>query len=81
VRVRVLAFARIREIVGSAERTVELAEGGTAGRVWDDLVREFPQLGEIERSTRLARNGALVEREAALHDGDELAFMPPFGGG
>ena len=81
MHVRVLAFAGIREIVGAAQRTLEVPEGATAGAVWDDLAREFPPLGEIERSTRLARNGALVDREAKLQDGDELAFMPPFGGG
>jgi molybdopterin converting factor small subunit len=81
VRVRILAFAGVREIVGAAQRTVEVPAGATAGRVWDDLAREFPRLSEIARSTRLARNGALVERDAALQDGDELAVMPPFGGG
>jgi len=81
MRVCVLAFAGVREIVGAAQRTVEVPDGATVGRVWDDLAREFPRLSEIARSTRLACNGALVERDAALHDGDELAVMPPFGGG
>jgi molybdopterin converting factor small subunit len=81
VHVRILTFAGVREIVGAAERTAEVPEGATVGRVWDDLASEFPSLREIARSTRLACNGALVERDAALHDGDELAVMPPFGGG
>jgi len=81
VRIQILAFAGLREIVGGAERTLEVPDGETAGRAWDALAREFPRLAEIERSIRLARNGAFVERDAALRDGDVLAIMPPFGGG
>jgi molybdopterin converting factor small subunit len=81
MRVTILAFAGVREIVGAAVRKLEVPEGTTVGRVWDDLAREFPALSEIERSTRIARNGAFVERGAPVSDGDELAVMPPFGGG
>ncbi len=79
--VRVLAFARIREIVGAEEcaRTVEA--GATAGSVWASLAREFPALEELRASTRLARNGAFVEAATPLVEGDELALLPPYGGG
>lgn len=81
MRVRLMTFAGIREIVGAAERTIDVADGASAGDAWEALAREFPKLRESERSIRLARNGALVEPDARLQDGDELAVMPPFGGG
>jgi molybdopterin converting factor small subunit len=81
VRVRVLAFARIAEIVGSAASEREVRDGATVGDLWDDLGREFPALPAFRASTRFARNGAFVAATQALVDGDELALLPPFGGG
>lgn len=78
---RVLTFAGVREMIGASTRTLDVAEGASAGDAWDSLAREFPKLREIERSIRLARNGSFIERDAVLHEGDELALMPPFGGG
>ena len=43
--------------------------------------REFPALGPLLPSTRFVRNGAFVEADSVLGDGDELALLPPFGGG
>ena len=81
MNVRVVPFARLREIIGATalERTV----GGdsTAGDLWDELAREFPPLAELGTSTRLVCNGRFVERAAALCDGDEVGLLPPFGGG
>ena len=81
MHVRVLAFAAVREAIGAASRELDVAEGARAGDAWRALVEEFPKLRETERAVRLARNGSLVERDAPLRDGDELAVMPPFGGG
>jgi len=81
MRVRVLTFAGIREIVGDASRTLVLPEAATAGDAWSALAGEFPALAGIEGSTRLARNGAFVDGAAVLREGDELAVLPPFGGG
>jgi molybdopterin converting factor small subunit len=78
---RIVSFAGVRELIGAGQRTLEIGEGSSVGDAWNALAREFPKLRELERSIRLARNGALVEREAPLHEGDELALMPPFGGG
>jgi molybdopterin converting factor small subunit len=80
MRVSVASFAGVREIVGAATRWLELPEGATAGDLWAHLAREFPALRELE-STRVARGGRLIERAAPLAEGDELALLPPFGGG
>lgn len=79
--VRVLPFARIREIVGAPELVRGVADGATAGDLWDALARDFPALGALRASTRLVRNGAFVNAETSLADGDELGLLPPYGGG
>ncbi len=79
--IRIAAFARIREIVGHAESQRAVPGAPTAGDVWRSLAAEFPALEELRASTRMLRNGTLVDAAAALADGDELALLPPFGGG
>jgi molybdopterin converting factor small subunit len=81
VRVRVLAFARVRELLAGSELTVELEDGARVGDAWAALARDFPALEEVETSTRVAKNGVVVSRDATLRDGDELALLPPVGGG
>jgi len=80
VKVRVLAFARVRELLGPP-RDVELPSGATAGVLWDDLTKTCEGLRQLAQSTRIARNGRLVRREETLQDGDEVALLPPAGGG
>lgn len=79
--VRVVPFARIREIVGTGELALVADDGATAGGVWDALAERFPVLAELRASTRLVRNGEFVDAAAALRDGDELGLLPPYGGG
>ncbi len=81
MQVRVVPFARIREILGAPALEREEREGATAGELWARLAREFPALGELERSTRFVRNGAFLDRLAVLEDGDEVGLLPPYGGG
>jgi molybdopterin converting factor small subunit len=81
VTVRVLAFARLRELLGFGEKLVGVVEGTTADAVWSELAGGAPQLAALRASTRFARNGALVDGSAVLVEGDELALLPPVGGG
>ncbi len=76
-----LAFARIREIVGDGSSLRDLHDGATVADLWDALGRDFPALVPLRASTRFARNGAFVAPTQPLADGDELALLPPFGGG
>ncbi len=79
--VRVLAFARIRELLGFSEESMGLRQGAVAREIWDRLVVRAPQLEGLTGSTRLAVNGKLVAFETPLNHNDEVAFLPPVGGG
>ncbi|HEY9084894.1 MAG TPA: MoaD/ThiS family protein [Candidatus Tyrphobacter sp.] len=79
--VRIVAFARIREVLGTAERALTLPEGARARDAWAALAVESPALDALLSSTRLARNGRVVAGDEALQDGDEVALLPPAGGG
>jgi molybdopterin converting factor small subunit len=81
MRVRVLAFARLRELLGFGQRDVEIAAEATVDALWSQLVPAAVPAAALRASTRFARNGTLVDGSAPLFDGDEIALMPPVGGG
>lgn len=79
--IRVLAFARLREILRRPELSLELPDTASGNDAWTALLRDHPLLASERATTRVARNGRLVRFEESLCDGDELAFLPPVGGG
>jgi len=81
MKIRVLAFARLREILNAGEIALELRAGARIADAWTALAERSPALDEHRRSTRVARNGSLVTPDDTLHDGDEIALLPPVGGG
>jgi molybdopterin converting factor subunit 1 len=81
VRVTVRLFARLRDIAGADELTREVAPGATIGGLWKQLAQEFPELGQYERSISSALNADYSRMDAAIRDGDEVAFLPPVSGG
>ena len=74
-------FAIIREIVGRSAERRQLPEGATTGDVFDELTREHPRLERMRPVTMLMVNKAYVTHDHELHDGDELALIPPVSGG
>jgi molybdopterin synthase catalytic subunit len=74
-------FAIIREIVGRAAERRQLAEGATAGDLFDELAHEYPRLERMRPVTMLMVNKAYVTHDHVLRDGDELALIPPVSGG
>ncbi len=81
MRVTVRLFARLRDIAGAAEMTSELPAGATIGTVWQQLAGEFPGMAAYERSMSGALNADYARMDAEVHDGDEIAFLPPVSGG
>ena len=81
VRIEIRAFARARELLGSGALVLDLPAGATVADAWAALEQRVPQLREFAASTRVARNARMAKRDDALSDGDELALLPPVGGG
>jgi molybdopterin converting factor subunit 1 len=81
VRVTVRLFARLRDIAGAAELSREIGPGATIGSVWRQLVQDFPELAQYERSISTAVNTDYARMDQAVSDGDEVAFLPPVSGG
>jgi molybdopterin converting factor subunit 1 len=81
VRVTVRLFARLRDIAGAAELPRDVAAGATIGTVWKMLVGDFPEMAQYEKSISSAVNADYARMDQAVHDGDEVAFLPPVSGG
>ena len=74
--VDILYFAMLREKRGRASEQLEVPVGTQVGELFAQL---FPVAGEMR--VAYAVNQQTVGAEHALGDGDEVAFLPPVGGG
>lgn len=82
MKVRVLAFARVRELLGGGSHELQVEDGATVADVWDVLADRYTAMAPLAASTRIARNGRVVSDAAErVEDGDELSLLPPVGGG
>jgi molybdopterin converting factor subunit 1 len=79
--VTVRLFARLRELAGASELTRELPDGATALSAWQSVARDFPAMSAYERAVSCAINAEYARMNTSLHDGDEVAFLPPVSGG
>ncbi len=81
---RLLFFGKLGEAAGGRERRWPVREGGAT---IDDIVAAIgetdPALAaELNEPTiRCIVNEQMSAREATVHDGDEVAFLPPVSGG
>jgi molybdopterin converting factor subunit 1 len=81
MRVTVRLFARLRDLAGSGELVRDVETSATVATVWRSLVDEMPELGVYERTMSVAVNADYSKMSAIVHDGDEVAFLPPVSGG
>jgi MoaE-MoaD fusion protein len=80
MNVRVVLFAKPRELVGQPNVDLALPTGATAADAWNQLSSRY-DLGPLPRSFRCAVNSEYAGWEDALKEGDELAVIPPVSGG
>lgn len=80
--VRILAFARVRELLGGGSHELQIEDGATVADVWDALAVRYAAIAPLAQSTRIARNGRIVsDAGERIEEGDELTLLPPVGGG
>ena len=69
-------FAALRERVGAPELVLELPDGALVGDALERLAGVTDGIPAV-----LAVNREYADRGAALHEGDEVALIPPVSGG
>jgi len=93
-KVTVKFFTTLREIIGKKEEQVEFSKAATIesllkhlskkyGKEFDDYI--YDELGNVHGHLHFLVNGqsitALREFKTRLKDGDQIAILPPVGGG
>lgn len=81
IKVKVRFFAAPREALGTDEMEVEVPVGTKVSDLIERLTDEYPVLQSYARFLNVAVNRAYVGMQTELHDGDEVACLPPVGGG
>ena len=80
MNVSVRFFALYRERAGTSQTEVELPDGSTSEELLVRLRSEYTSL-PLTDSVLIAVNSEYASPQAPLHDGDEVAFIPPVSGG
>jgi molybdopterin converting factor subunit 1 len=81
MHVTIRLFARLREMAGAAEVRRDVPDGASVRTVWELLVGEFPEFDDYTRVVSCAVNEDYARMTTAVHEGDEVAFLPPVSGG
>jgi molybdopterin synthase catalytic subunit len=81
VRVKVLFFGQLRDILGRSEEALELPVGSRLSDVFEHYSARYPGIDAMAGSIVLARNHEFTPAASAVCDGDEIALLPPVSGG
>ena len=71
----------LKDIVGRAEEHLDLTDGARLDSIFRHYAHQFPKLADFEASIVLACNHQFSDRSTPVHEGDEVAFLPPVSGG
>jgi molybdopterin converting factor subunit 1 len=81
MRVRVLFFGVLKDIVGKSADAIDLPEGATVRDVLARCESQIPRLKELLPSLALAVNQQYAGPDTKLRTDDEVALLPPVSGG
>jgi molybdopterin synthase catalytic subunit len=81
MRVNVQYLGVLRELAGLANEPIEAAEGTALADLFATVQNRYPKLAEFRQAIALAVNCEYSSGERLLHDGDEVALLPPVSGG
>ena len=81
MRIRVMFFGRLKEIVGLAEDHIEIPEGALVEDVFARFGQQHLGLSDFRSSLVASVNQEFSDWSAVLKSGDEVAFLPPVSGG
>ena len=81
MKIHVQFYAQLRDLVGTRELDIDLAEGATVHDLLAEIYAHQPALRPHDKSILVGAGVDFVERNYELKPGEEIAIMPPVQGG
>lgn len=77
MKVKVLFFGVLAEVTGTGMKSYDNAT--SVEQLKQRTLEDYPDIEHY--NFRVSLNNEIVDNDARLADGDEIAFLPPFAGG
>lgn len=77
----VLFFGVLKDVAQGASMALEFPDGATVSSILEGCVSRSPALSEFKGSLAIAVNQQYAGPETVVHNGDEIALLPPVSGG
>ena len=76
-------FASLKSIAEKEEDRLDIENPITLDQLSDIISKTAPKMGEMirEKKVLITINQEMASVDTIIHDGDEVAFLPPFSGG
>jgi len=76
-------FASLKAIAEMDEDRIEIENSISMDQLSDIISKTSPKMGDIIRDKKvmISVNQEMADSDTIIHDGDEVAFLPPFSGG
>ncbi|MCI0434693.1 MAG: MoaD/ThiS family protein [Gemmatimonadetes bacterium] len=81
MRIRLLFFALYRDLSGTDALEIDVPTGSTAAQAVERARRAGTGFSRLPPNPAIAVNLAVASSDTVLHEGDELALLPPVAGG
>ena len=81
MRVRVLLFGQLKDIVGRQEDSLDLQPGASLSAVMAHYAERYPKFQGLNSSIACSINQEYAQGSAVLKEGDEVGLLPPVSGG
>jgi molybdopterin converting factor subunit 1 len=81
MRVRVLLFGQLKDIVGRQEESLDLESGARLSAVMSHYSGRYPKFQGLNNSIACSINQEYAQASAILKEGDEVGLLPPVSGG
>jgi MoaE-MoaD fusion protein len=81
MKVRVIYFGMLKDAVGRQIDEVTLSAGATLGDLVADRIQQNNVIDNFRKVLAFSVNQEYAQLSTVLHDGDEIAMLPPVSGG